>query len=152
MKSRRITDVKDLMHLWQVENLFLAGQPTPQSVDDIKKLGVDKVFNLRGEGELDFSWEPDAFKSVGIDYEQFPIITAQGLDADNCERLSQGIEEGKNYFIHCGTANRVGAWLITYLVKFKGMDFEDAVNLASESGLTNPAFVEQAQQVLQKIG
>lgn len=148
MKSTRITDVPGLLHLWKLNNLYLAGQPSPESLESLAQMGIKKVFNLRGAGEMDFAWEESKLSEMGIAYEQFPIITENGLDAANCKRLSDQLNDEDAFFIHCGTANRVGAWLITYLTQYKGMDFEEAVDLAMESGLSNPGFVDQAARVV----
>jgi len=151
MKSTRIFDVPGLNHLWKLENFYLAGQPSEETFEALRNENIKKVFNLRGESEMDFSWEESKLKDMGIDYEQFPIVTSNGLDAENCKKLNSEVNDNDTFFIHCGSANRVGAWLITYLVLNKGMDFEEAVELASSSGLSNPGFVEQAEQVIQKI-
>lgn len=148
METKRITTIPGLNHLWQVDNLFLAGQPTLDSVTGIKELGVTKVINLRGEDEMDFNAERDSFKAASISYEQFPLLVDKRLTREKTEKLSKIVDAEAKPFIHCGTANRVGAWLITYLVEYKGMEFEQAVDIASENGLTNPAFIEQAQEIL----
>lgn len=150
MQSTRITDIPGLMHLWKLDNLYLAGQPSPESLQSLKELGIKKVFNLRNEAEADFSWEEKSLEDLGIDYEQFPIVTEQGLDAKNCERLSKQLNEKEPFFIHCGSANRVGGWLVTYLVKHRGMDFEEAVDTAMNSGLANPAFADQALRIIEE--
>ncbi|MBC76892.1 MAG: hypothetical protein CME64_12835 [Halobacteriovoraceae bacterium] len=150
MKSSRIFDVPGLNHLWKLDNFYLAGQPSEETFEALKDENIKKVYNLRGESEMDFTWEENKLKEMGIDYEQFPIVTENGLDVNNCQKLNKQVNDNDTFFIHCGSANRVGAWLITYLVLNKGMDFEDAVELASNSGLSNPAFVEQAEQVIEK--
>lgn len=149
MKSTRITDVPGLMHLWKLENLYLAGQPSPESVQALKDMNVKKVFNLRASSEADFSWEERALKEAGIEYEQFPIVTENGLDAANCSRLSGQLNEEDAFFIHCGSANRVGGWLITYLVQHRGLGFDQAVDVAMQSGLSNPAFADQALEIIE---
>ena len=148
METKRITSISGLNHLWQVDNLYLAGQPTEQSIQGIKDLGVTKVFNLRNSSEADFSFEENGFKKLGIGYVNIAIIKDQKLQKDKCDELSSLVANESAPFIHCGTANRVGAWLITYLVKNKGMNFEDAVEVASNNGLTSPAFIEQAEDVI----
>ena len=150
MKSSRIFDVPGLNHLWKLDNFYLAGQPSEETFEALKDENIKKVYNLRGESEMDFTWEENKLKEMGIDYEQFPIVTENGLDVNHCQKLNKQVNDNDTFFIHCGSANRVGAWLITYLVLNKGMDFEDAVELASNSGLSNPAFVEQAEQVIEK--
>ncbi|MFT6631180.1 MAG: protein tyrosine phosphatase (PTP) superfamily phosphohydrolase (DUF442 family) [Bacteriovoracaceae bacterium] len=148
MASNRITDIPGLMHLWKVDNLYLAGQPSANSWEAIKALGVSKVINLRDESEMDFTGEVKVIKELGMEYEQFPIVKGGALLADNCERLSQMLNDTEPHFIHCGSANRVGGWLITYLTKHKGMDFEAAVEIAQENGLSNPGFIDQAEEIL----
>lgn len=149
MQSTRITDLPGLMYLWKLDNLYLAGQPELNSWNDIKKLGVDIVINLRSETEMDFSDQENKMKELGIESQQFPIIVNGKLDAHNCNKLSNLIEQDKTYFIHCGSANRVGAWLITYLVFKKGLEFDQAVEIATQSGLTNPGFIDQAEDVIE---
>lgn len=150
MSSNRITDIPGLMHLWKLDNLYLAGQPSANSWETIKELGVTKIINLRDESEMDFSGEVKALKDLGMEYEQFPICKGGALLADNCEKLSKMIEGEGPHFIHCGSANRVGGWLITYLTKYKGIDFEQAVEIAQENGLSNPGFIDQAEEIINK--
>lgn len=148
MNTKRITDIPGLNFLWQVDNLYCAGQPSPDSFQGIKDLGVNKVFNMRHESEMDFEFEKTAFAELGIEYVQFSIMENGALSAEACHRLSEAINDNDKWFIHCGSANRIGGWLITYLVKYRNMDFETAVEIASNNGLTNPAFIEQAQAII----
>lgn len=147
MKGQRITDIPGLMHLWKVDNLYLAGQPGPTSWEAIKKLGITKIINLRDESEMDFSGEIQAVKDLGMQYEQFPIVKGGALLADNCKKLSEMITGEGEHFIHCGSANRVGGWLITHLTQYKKISFDDAVDIASDNGLSNPGFIDQAKVI-----
>jgi protein tyrosine phosphatase (PTP) superfamily phosphohydrolase (DUF442 family) len=148
MKTQRITDISGLNFLWQVDNLYCAGQPGEESFAEIKSLGVTTVFNLRDVSEMDFSFEEKACAELGMEYIQFPLMVNGQLSTEACHRLSESIDDNEKWFIHCGSANRIGGWLITYLVKYRNMDFEEAVEIASNNGLTNPGFIEQAQSVL----
>ncbi len=148
METKRITDIPGLAYLWKVDNLYLAGQPSPESWEKIKELGVKKVFNLRDSAEMDFSAEEQVLKELGIDYEQFPIVVGGQLNRENCERLSSQLDETTPQFIHCGSANRVAGWLITYLTKHRGLSFDEAVEIAQENGLSNPGFIEQAEELI----
>jgi protein tyrosine phosphatase (PTP) superfamily phosphohydrolase (DUF442 family) len=149
METKRITDIPGLMYLWQVDNLFLAGQPAIESWSSIKELGAKKVINLRAEAEMDFSEQEKVIAELGMDYEQFPIVKGGALDAENCKKLSENINTQDKWFIHCGSANRVGGWLITYLVQYRQMDLDAAIEVASNNGLTNPGFIEQAQDIIE---
>ena len=149
MDTKRITDVAGLNFLWKVDNLYLAGQPSLEALDTVKDWGIKTIINLRDNAEMDFAAEEAKSKELGMDYVQFPIMENGALSATNCERLSEMVNTEGEHFIHCGSANRVGGWLITYLVKYRGIDFEAAVEVAMNNGLTAPALIEQAQEVLE---
>ena len=149
METRRITDIPGMLYLWKVDDIYLAGQPDANSWEHIKNLGIQKIINLRDENEMDFSGEIKVVKELGMDYVQFPIVKGGGLLADNCQKLSEIIQQDTGpHFIHCGSANRVAGWLITHLVRYKNMDFEKAVEIAQENGLSNPGFIDQAQEII----
>jgi protein tyrosine phosphatase (PTP) superfamily phosphohydrolase (DUF442 family) len=150
MESKRITDIPGLMHLWKVDNLYLAGQPQDVSWEHIKKLGVKSIINLRNESEMDFSAEIAIVGELGLDYHQFPIVEGGQLVAENCSKLSEMLNTTDPHFIHCGSANRVGGWLITYLTKYRKMSFDDAVEIAQGNGLSNAGFIDQAELIIGK--
>ena len=151
MESKKITDIPGINFLWKVDNLYLAGQPAVESYEHIKNLGVKKIINLRAESEKEFADDISKIEELGMEYDQFPIIDSNShLCFDNRKKLSEMIDAENIHFIHCGSANRVGGWLITYLVLYRKMDFEEAVEIASNNGLTNSGFIEQAQAVIDK--
>ena len=147
MASNRITDLPGLMYLWKVENLYLAGQPSALSWEHIKNLGVKKIINLRDVSEMDFSEEITILNTLGLEYLQFPICENGNLIPENCQKLSEMLNTTDPHFIHCASANRVGGWLITYLVQYRNMDFDDAAQIAEENGLSNPGYIEQAEDI-----
>lgn len=150
METKRIENIEGLNHLWKVDNLYLAGQPSAESVSAIKDFGVERIFNLRNEAEMDFSTERENFETAGLEYHQMTILDeTKTLDRETVIKLNSMIDPVKPNFIHCGTANRVGGWLITYLVLNRKMDFDAAVEIAKNNGLTNPGFIEQARTIIQ---
>lgn len=138
------------MFLWQVDNLYLAGQPNEGSFEKLKEMGFTKIINLRAENECDFAFEIAACKKLGMEYIQFPIVDGAELIADNCKRLSEMIDETEKWFIHCGSANRIAAWLMTYLPLYRGMSFEKATEVAMNNGLSNPGYIQQARKIVDK--
>lgn len=151
MDTKRVTDIPGLMYLWKVDNMYLAGQPAPVSWSHIKELGVTKIINLRAEGEMDFSEEKKIISELGLDYEQFPIVENGALNGDACQKLNDMLDETNTHFIHCGSANRVAGWLMTYLTTKRGLNFDEAVTIAEENGLSNPGFIEQAEDLIGKL-
>lgn len=147
--TNRVTDIPGLAHLWVLDNLYLAGQPQMEETwTELAKRGVKKVINTRSEGEADFTSDMAKAKELGMEYVQIPVMGASGLDAEACEAISNAINEGETTMIHCGTANRVGGWLMTHLAGKQGMEFEKAIEVASNNGLSNPGFIEQAEAIV----
>lgn len=148
METKKIETIPGLNHLWKVDNLYLAGQPSAESISEIKALGIERVFNLRAESEMDFSEQKAGFEAAGIEYIQLPILDAtKSLDKENVAKLNTMIDPTKPNFIHCGTANRVGGWLMTYLTSKRDMSFDEAVIIARNNGLKNEGFIEQARSI-----
>jgi protein tyrosine phosphatase (PTP) superfamily phosphohydrolase (DUF442 family) len=150
MQTKRINEVPGLMYLWQVDNLFIAGQPAAESFDTLKELGVKKILNMRSENECDFSFETSACKRLGLEYIQFPILENGLLIPENCKRLSEMLNETDKWFVHCGSANRIAGWLMTYLPLYRNIPFEEAVEIATKNGLSNPALIEQARKIVEE--
>jgi len=151
MDTKRITDIPGMAFLWKVDNLYLAGQPAVESFEHLKALGIKKVINLRSSGEKDFSPEISKIEELGMSYEQFPILDTHGhLCEENCKKLSEMIDTENIHFIHCGSANRVAGWLMTYLVLYRDFGFEAAVEIATHSGLSSNALIDQAQTIIDK--
>lgn len=149
MRTTRITDVPGLMHLFQVENFYFAGQPDANAIREMQKRGVKRIINLRSPMEMDFSFEKELCEELGLEYIELPILDNSGFDAENVKALNELLADTTEpEFIHCGTANRVAGWAITYLVDKKGMDFDEAVEIAGNAGLTNFAFAEAAYKYL----
>jgi protein tyrosine phosphatase (PTP) superfamily phosphohydrolase (DUF442 family) len=150
MQTKRINDVPGLMYLWQVDNLYLAGQPSEVSFDKLKDMGFKKIFNMRSADECDFSFETQACQRLNMEYIQFPIVENGMLVPANCKKLSDMLNRDEKFFIHCGSANRIAAWLMTYLPLYRNIPFDQAVEIAMDNGLSNPGFIEQARQIVEK--
>lgn len=150
METKRLNDVRGLMYLWQVDNIFIAGQPNEESFDKLSEMGITKILNMRSANECDFTFETEACKRLGLEYIQFPIVKDGELIPENCKKLSNLIDEKEKWFIHCGSANRIAAWLMTYLPLYRGMSFEEATKIAMENGLSNPGYIEQARKIVEQ--
>lgn len=148
METKRLNTVPGLMYLWEVDNLLIAGQPQTQSFEALKEFGITKVFNMRNSNEMDFSDEIAECERLDLEYINFPLVINGQLDREACDKLSKSIDEKDKWFIHCGSANRIAGWLITHLTKYRGMSFEEACEIAMNNGLTNPAFIEQARDIV----
>ena len=148
--SERITDIPELIHLWKYKNLYLAGQPGEKAWPVLKDRGVVRVINIRGAGEADFDKDKEIVEKLGMDYHHIALIDDGKISqkaADEISKKVQEVDSDKPVIIHCGSANRVAGWLMVHLTK-NGMDFKEAVKVAQENGLSNPGFIEQAQDIV----
>lgn len=148
MQGTRIRDYIDMPYLWKIENMYLAGHPTIEAIEDLSSKGLKTIINMRQPGEQDYTELINRCKSLGLNYHHLPIMGELGLDENICTEISSLVKDDEAIMIHCASANRVGGWLITYLVLNKGIDFDDAIDIAMENGLSNPGFVPQAKRVI----
>lgn len=148
---QRPENVPGVKNLFKLENLYIASQPTDDSFSWIKEQNIQKVINLRDFDEMDFEFEKSLCREANIEYHQFPITKEGKFITENIKKLNELIaDKNNNYFVHCGTANRVIAWLLIYLPTHKDMSFDETKKLAMQMGFTNEKFVLEAQDFLGK--
>lgn len=145
---KRVLDVPGINLLWRYENLFLGGAPSAITLEVLAKEGVKQVINMRSVGESDISGDQEFCENNEIDYHHIPVMGIAGLDKDSVEKINNIVNDQEPCLIHCASGNRVAGWLITYLVAKKGMEFEQAVEIAQEAGLRTIDFIYQAQDIL----
>ena len=107
----------------------------------IKKLGFVAVVNLRGAGEPGALVEEGraAAQAAGLKYVHLPF-DSQAPDPKVVEAFLAAVADPANQpvYIHCGSANRVGAvWMIKRVLQ-DGWEFEKARTEAKAIGLSSP--------------
>ena len=127
-----------------------AGQPTIEELSDLKEDGIRAVLNLRVPTEHDAAAEAAAVRELGMNYFNIPVDGANIGDAQVEEFLALTDDENNQpMFIHCGSANRVGAfWMIRRAIR-DGWSVSDAEAEADEIGLTSAALKEFALQYIE---
>jgi protein tyrosine phosphatase (PTP) superfamily phosphohydrolase (DUF442 family) len=150
MRTKVIEDIPGLEKCFQVDNMFFASQPDQHSIKELKDRGVKRVFNLRDADEMDFTEEIKACEENGIEYFQLPVVCNGKFIKENVEKINTMMTTSEMEFLHCGTANRIASWGIIYLVKERGLSVDEALEIASKSGLSSETFVEEAKQIVEK--
>ena len=120
--------------------LMCGGATTSEAFPALKKEGFVSVINLRQAEEegADIPGSRAAAEAAGLRYIHIPV-RASDPDAAAVDAFLAAVTDKKNQpmYIHCGSANRVGAmWLIKRLV-VDGWDAERASGEAAAIGLTN---------------
>ena len=117
-----------------------AGATTPEAFPEIRKLGFTSILNLRREQEpgVDIPGAKAAAATAGLKYIHIPVDGAKP-DPESAKAFIAAVTDKSNQpvFIHCASANRVGAmWLIKRVV-VDGWDIPKATEEATVIGLTS---------------
>jgi uncharacterized protein (TIGR01244 family) len=127
-----------------------AGQPTIDQLSDLKEDGIRSVLNLRVPDEHDAAAEQAQVLELGMKYFNIPIAGADIRNEQVDEFLALSDDtENQPMFIHCGSANRVGAlWMIRRVLR-DGWTREAAETEAAEVGLRSAALKDFALRYLE---
>lgn len=129
-------------------NVYFGGQPSAESIEVLKQLGVKVVINLRRPEEttaLGFD-EKAMVETAGMQYVSVPmgseLPTAEALKPV-LEKLGTADEE--RVFLHCASSNRVGAVWAVFEGTTGGKSVDDAIAEGKKAGLKAPALEEGAR-------
>lgn len=113
-----------------------AGQPTLDELSVLKADGIRTILNLRVPAEHDAAAEEAQVRALGMEYFNIPIAGAD-VRNEQVDRFLALTDDADNrpMFIHCASANRVGAmWLIRRVIR-DGWTRAEAEAEAIEIGL-----------------
>lgn len=128
-----------------LEGVATAGQPAREQLDQLHDAGYRLVIDLRALDEPRGYDERAAAQEAGLLYQNLPV-TPETLDDDVFGRFRALMRDPDNrpVLVHCGSANRVGALMLPYLILDEGLSPEEAEQLASRVGLKSPELRERA--------
>ena len=125
--------VQDLPNFHEVEPYFYrGGEPTKNGLEELKKMGIKTIIDLRNPGEMKFP-EQEESQRLGIKYLHFPM-DSKAPSKQTVDEFTHAVEEGKTanpdkptVFVHCAhgsdrTGCMVGIWRVTH----DGWDYEKA--------------------------
>lgn len=124
-----------------------AGATDAAAIPEIAKSGYKAIVNLRVASEQGAAIDESraAASRTGIRYIHLPFDTARP-DAGIVDRFIAAVTEPANQpiFIHCASANRVGALWMIKRVTVDGWDTAKAESEARAIGLSNPGLRDWA--------
>ncbi len=122
-----------------------AGATPPEAMADLKRLGFMSVINFRTAEEQGANIEAGkaAAEAAGLKYIHIPF---RAPTAQSTEQFLEVIADEANQpaFIHCASANRVGAMWYIKRVKQDGWETDRAMAEAEAIGLTSERLKEFA--------
>lgn len=140
--------------LWVNQDFCTAGQPTHQDLIRLKQKGVRSVLNLRTTAEdPGVAKEGTAVRALGLKYFHLPVDSGQLTPKLGDEFLRIVADESNRpLFIHCASANRVGAFWILHRVVNHGWSLAEAEEEAGKIGLRSRSLLEFARKYLEQAG
>jgi uncharacterized protein (TIGR01244 family) len=133
------------------EQICTGGQPKLEDLEKMKSEGIRAILNLRQASEHDAAAEEAKAKEVGLRYVHIPVNWRELKDEYAVEFL-KATDDAANQpaFIHCATANRVGAfWMIRRVIR-DGWTLEKAEEEARKIGLRNEALLAFAKDYISR--
>ena len=116
-----------------------AGATPIEALAVLRERGFNTIVNFRTPGEQGANIDESraAAEAVGLNYVHLPFRTPT---AEIAEAFLETVAEPSNQpvYIHCGSANRVGAMWLIKRVKQDGYSVEDATAEAEAIGLRSP--------------
>ena len=117
-------------------NTVVAGELSPQMIEQIAQAGIEHIINLQAETELSFD-EKSAVEAAGMSYTHLPISGAEDLKQVNLLEFDKALRthHGKKTLLHCGSGNRVGACIALRAGWLRGRKMDTAIERGKEHGL-----------------
>lgn len=143
------------------EKICTGGQPTLEQLAELKAGGIRAVLNLRRPAEkqtprpgaeplaYDAAAEAAQAERLGLRYFNIPVDPEAPTDAQVDEFLRiLADRENRPLFIHCSSANRVGAFWMIRRVLVDEWSLEEAEAEARRIGLSGPKILAFARDYL----
>jgi uncharacterized protein (TIGR01244 family) len=118
MNEKKITD-----------GITVAGQPSPEDIENYHAQGFRNIVNLRVESEDGYpSDEERLVESAGLNYAAIPV-SPQTLDDITVFRFSQALvsTDGQPAIVHCGGGGRAGIMTLLHLAIDGGWSLQHAL-------------------------
>jgi len=128
-----------------------AGATPPEAMTGLKELGFVSIVNFRTAGERGASVEAGkaAAEAAGLKYFHMPFRTATPDIAAGFLDIVADVSNQPVY-IHCGSANRVGAMWFIKRVKQDGWDHDRAMAEAEAIGLRSQGLKNFATEYVEQ--
>ncbi len=141
----------NMVKLVKFGHFFIGGGPTPQSFSDLKRLGINKVINIRTPAES-LPNEKELAQSAGLIYVNIPVPGCHALTETMVQKVNSEINpsEDGTTLIYCASGNRASSWLAFYLFDTHGLTAEESISVSKTVALTKPDITQETYDLLLK--
>jgi tyrosine-protein phosphatase SIW14 len=113
------------------EGLYRGAQPNAQGFEELKKLGITMVIDLRGE-DRGKDWEQNQVEHLGMHYVQIPIGRFAAPTNEEVAKfltMVRGADAQQKVFVHCQFGeDRTGVFIATYRMGIQKWPAEQAIH------------------------
>lgn len=143
-------DMGEAKNVHRSGNLIFSGQFSPDDIESMKSLGIQRVITLRNAGEVGFD-EPKAVEDAELEFHRVPFASEESLTDDVFVKVRDLLrDDSQKTLLHCGSANRVGGVWLTYRVLDQGVDISTALAEAKKIGLKAPFIERKAMNYIKR--
>jgi len=118
------------------DHVYRGGQPAPEAWQDLAKLGVKTVIDLRREDEHSTAEEAKAVAAAGMNYVNVPM---KGVVAPTDEQIAKVLallDSKEPVFVHCKRgADRTGTVIACYRIAHDRWQRQQALQEAKSLGM-----------------
>jgi protein tyrosine phosphatase (PTP) superfamily phosphohydrolase (DUF442 family) len=113
------------------EYLYRGGQPKPEGIEELKKLGIDTIVDLRGERHGLMKRERAHAESLGMKLVNLP---GTGWTAPKDKQIAEffalmSMQPRRKIFVHCWFGgDRDGMFIAAYRIAFDGWTPDEAIH------------------------
>lgn len=109
--------------------LFRGAQPHTEGIEQLKKLGVTTIVDLRGENRDLVEKERKQAESLGMHFVNIPVSGwSPPTNEQVAQFLSLFVDKKEKVFVHCRFGDdRTGVFVATYRMAFDGWPSEQAM-------------------------
>jgi len=119
------------------DSLSIAGQVTPEQLQEAAQQGFKSVLNLRAPDEPGvLSDEQQKAEATGLEYANVPLNNSDATTEEITNALQELANLPKPVLIHCGAAQRAGGIALIATALNEGLTIEQITEKANKLGLS----------------
>jgi protein tyrosine phosphatase (PTP) superfamily phosphohydrolase (DUF442 family) len=121
------------------DNLYRGAQPNGKGLEELKKLGITTIIDLRAEDRPKSEWEKKEAERLGIHFVQIPIAGfAAPTNEEVVQFLSLTRDPQQKIFVHCLLGeDRTGVFIATYRMSVQKWPVTQAMHEMNSFGFNS---------------
>jgi protein tyrosine phosphatase (PTP) superfamily phosphohydrolase (DUF442 family) len=121
------------------DRVVIGGQPSAQALEQLQAGGFSTVINFRTRPEVEgLSFDqPGLLSDVGVSYHEIGVGRGEGAySPEVLEAFNARMEAAGDYgiLLHCGSGHRASQVYAAWLVKYRGLSPDEALDRVAPSG------------------